>query len=73
MTRRRELMSLSSKPFAPVPALPRSFQDAHFTAFLVRCSPAPPSRPSLWSRMGRLLSGIGVLLLGGAGGLRQFA
>jgi len=62
MTHRCETMSLSSKPFQPVPALPRHFQDAHFSAFLVQPSRSPRRRPSLWWQMSQLLSGVGLLL-----------
>jgi len=62
MTPRCEPPLLSSKPFAPVPALPRPFRDVHFAAFLVRGSPAPRFRPSLWGRLRRLLSGIALPL-----------
>ncbi|MEO8181555.1 MAG: hypothetical protein ABI895_22185 [Deltaproteobacteria bacterium] len=62
MTTRCEPMSLSSKPFQPVPALPRHFRDGHFSAFMVRSSRSPRRRPSLWWQMSRLPSGVGLLL-----------
>jgi hypothetical protein len=73
MTPRCELTLLSSMPFQPVPALPRHFREAHFTAFPVRRSLSPRPQPSLWRRMGRLLSGVGLLLVAVVCGLLPVA
>jgi hypothetical protein len=63
----------SSRSFRPVPVLPRTFREPHFQAFVPRREPLRLLRPSLWWRLGRLLSGFFLLVVAVLVGLRPLA
>ena len=53
----------SSRSFRAVPVFPRTFREPHSLAFFPRREPLRSLRPSLWWRLGRLLSGFFLLVL----------
>jgi hypothetical protein len=63
----------SSRSFRPVPVLPRTFREPHFLAFFPRREALRSLRPGVWWRLGRLLSGLLLLLVAVLVGLRPVA
>lgn len=68
-----ELPPPSSRSFRPVPVFPRTFREPHFLAFFPRREPVRSLRPSVWWRLGRLLSGLLLLVIALLAGLRPVA
>ena len=63
----------SSRSFRSVPVFPRSFREPHLLAFLPRREPRRALRPGLWWRLGRLLSGLVLLMVAVLAGVRPAA